>query len=72
MMRTEREGMTIMEQVHMAALLTDERNEACVIDYEDASGQQIIKGSVFYFTNSTVCLNDGRLISISDIRKITC
>lgn len=72
-MKRERDGLTIMEQLHMAALVTYTNNPLCVIDYVDAeNGLQIIKGTVQYFTNTTVCLDEGRTITISSIRKITC
>lgn len=34
----EKDGFTVKEQLHMAALVTYTQNPVCVIDYEEAQG----------------------------------
>lgn len=66
------EHLTIIEQLHMAALATYGSNPVCIIEYMDTQGRKTVKGSVFYFTNSMVCLKDGSQIQIEQIRKVIC
>lgn len=68
----EKNHLTVLEQLHMAALVTYTNSPLCEIDYEDENGRKTLFGSVMYFTNNTVCLKDGRTIKIKNIRKVTC
>ncbi len=62
--------LTILEQLHLAALATYTNSPLCEIDYEDEQGQKRMFGSVLYFTNNTVCFKDGTTIKIKNIRKV--
>lgn len=69
-MVAEREQLTVLEQLHLAALINNTSSPVCEIDYEDESGLKTIFGLIFYFTNTTVCFKDGRTLNIKNIRKV--